>query len=435
MTLPNISLMQPQCEFLFDKETKFIGLMGSYRSGKTWVACIKAVYLASLNIGYNGLMLEPTGSMLAGVLLPTMEEVLGTLGWTDQPQNAKQTGKCWYDIRAGAANSRVDLHFPEGDVKIMLRSSENWNRIRGFSIAWFIADEFDTSKHDICKEAWQKMCSRLTSGNVMQGCVTSTKEGFGWAYKFFIENKGPDRKMIDIFVDDNPFIDADYVEMMRAQLTAKQFEAYIGNQFINFAEGNVYYCYERNKNRSLETLEKHPLAPLNIGIDFNTGRMATVVIIIIGSIPHVVDEIYGCQNTEALIKEIQRRYPRRNITCFCDASGDTKRSDFTLMSKTDIGQLKFAFGDQNVKHYKGNIAVVDRIGAVNQKFENSMGLRTLFINDVKCPKLTACIEQQGFVDGKPDKSGDIDHFPDALGYTISYIWSPINHRAKITMMN
>jgi hypothetical protein len=430
MTIPNIELMKPQIEFLFNDKVRFLGLMGSYRSGKTFVACLKAIHLASLNIGYNGLMLEPTASMLAGVLIPTMEEVLSLLGWADK----KTPGKCWFEIRSSATNARVELHFLEGDVVIYLRSSENWNRIRGFSVAWFIADEFDTSGYDLCKEAWQKMVSRLTSGNVMQGCVTSTKEGFQWAYKFFVEQAGADREMIDIYVDDNPFIDDGYIEMMRQQLTAKQFAAYIGNEFINFAEGNVYYAYDRVHNRSTETIAKHPNAPLSIGIDFNVGKMATTVGIIIGQIPHIVDEIYGCQNTEHLIREIKRRYPNRAIKCFVDGSGDIQRSDFTTMSKTDVMALKSAFGNDNVHHYKGHIPIADRVGAVNLKFCNSLNSRTLFINDVTCPRLTACIEQQGYIDGKPDKAGDIDHHPDALGYFISYVWAPTKHAAKITVL-
>lgn len=435
--LPLVELMEAQAEFLFDVETPFIGLAGSFRSGKTYVACLKAVYLASMNIGYNGLMTEPTATLIAGVLIPTFEEVLEALEW----HNEKTPGKCWYEIYTSATNPRAELHFPEGDVMIYFRSSENHNRIRGFKVAWFIADEFDTSGYDICKAAWTKMVSRLTKGNKKQGCVLSTKEGYQWMYKYFIKDPNETKKLIEIFVKDNPFIDADYIELMRGQMSQKEFDGYINNLWINFAEGLVYDSYDRVKNRSIETVEKHPNAPLCIGIDFNKRKMASAVHIIINGIPHCVDQFYGAKNTEDLIKQIRRKYgPNKIITYFVDFSGSYHASSaYTEASLTDVQQLQRDAGVDNVKYYQGHLPIIgkkgepNRVGAVNHKFCNAAGERTYFINDTTCPDIAACFETQGFVNGLPDKADDIDHFPDACGYFISYVWRPTQGKNRVVV--
>jgi len=421
----DVKLMQPQADFIMDTTTRFIGLLGSYRAGKTFCLCLKAIQLACLNPGFNGLMLEPTYGMIEGVLIPCMEDVLQRMGYKEGTD---------YNIWTSSNNPRIELYLPNAPkgfngkprtTTIFLRASENYERIRGFSIAWFCADEFDTSGFEICQAAWQKIVSRLTHGNVMQGCVATTKEGYQWAYEFFVVKAGPDRRMVDIFVRDNPFITDEYVELMRQQLSPKQFDAYINNIFTNFQTGNVYYCFDREKNRSTETIEKHPNAPLLFGIDFNVGKMATTVGILIGHEGreqrlHIVDELWGCQNTDELIREIKRKYPNRRCRFFPDASGTAQKTNATY---SDIELLRMAFGPENILNHKKNMLVVDRIGSVNAKLCAADGTRTVLVNDSTCPKTVKCLESQGYdKEGRPDKANDIDHYPDALGYKVSYLW-------------
>lgn len=428
---PNFDVLEPQAEFVTDVTTKFLGLAGSYRAGKTYSLCLKALHMCHLNPGFDGLLLEPTHSMLEGVLCPVMEEVLNKAGFREGET---------YNYYSAASNPRFEIKIGKKWTKILLRSSENYERIRGFSIAWFGADEFDTSGQAICTAAWQKMVARLTKGNVMQGFITSTKEGYGWMYDFFVQQpatakaKGlpelTDRRLIDIFVKDNPFIDDGYVELMRSQLSPKQFEAYVENKFCNFTSGNVYYCFDRNQNRSKESAEARPQAEILVGTDFNVGKMATIFAIENANHEiHVVDEVYGLENTAALIEHIRKRYPRRQVHCFPDASGSSSKTNATF---SDVDLLRNAFGQNNVHHYAKNIGILDRVGAVNARFCAADGkTRKLFVNVDRCPSLTKCLEAQGFDDkGQPSKAGDIDHFPDALGYLVSHRYPIKNRQAQ-----
>jgi Terminase large subunit, T4likevirus-type, N-terminal/Terminase RNaseH-like domain len=446
--LPKIQLMEAQAEFLSDTTTKFLGFMGSYRAGKTRAGCYKAIYLASLNIGYNGMMTEPTMEMVATTLIPAMEESLASVGFVE--------GETYHCYRNNV-NPHFQLIFPTGKVKIYLKASENWERIRGFDLAWFVADEFDTSKADICNQSWQKMVARLTKGNVKQGCITSTKEGFKWAYHYFVENPtklkkeheelvaagkatGPyisDRRMIDVLVQDNPFIDEGYVEMQRKELSPKQFQAYIKNEFVNFTEGTVYYCYDRDDSLSKFTIDKIPKTELlHIGVDFNVGKMAAITAVINGRTDqaHVIDEFFGAQHTRALAAEIKKRYAGRYVQLYVDTSGNSEK---TNADQTDIQILRESFGESSVVAYKKHLLVSERVGIVNARFLAADGkTRMLFVNNAACPILTKCLEGQGYdKSGKPDKDGDMDHLPDALGYFVSYKWPLKKGGGSVTVLN
>ena len=414
-------LLKHQIDFITDTTTESLGLVSGYRGGKTHALCYKAIYLSSLNSKYPGALLEPTGAMITKVLVPTLESILDEM----KIPSVYHKSDSYYDIKLGS-NTR----------RIYLLSAENYTRNRGLSLSYFGIDELDAIKKDVAEAAWNMMTSRLTAGEAMQAFCCSTPEGFSFMYNFFIVNAAPDRKLIKACTLDNPFISPKYLDRMKATHTEKQLQAYIYGEFVNFVSGNVYYAYDRDLNASSETLAKHPHAPLNIGIDFNKRKMATIIAIIINGRSHVVKEIYGSANTEALINDIRKTVgPNRLIRCFVDASGNTSRSDFTLASQTDVMQLKMAFGQDNVRHYKGNIPVLDRVGQVNAHFCAGDGQRRLLINYVECPVLARCIETQGMVDGKPDKSNDIDHMPDALGYFISYVFPSTKHSAKIQVIS
>ena len=73
---------------------------------------------------------------------------------------------------------------------------------------------------------------------------------------------------------------------------------------------------------------------LKIGIDFNVMNCNAVVCVTAGNKLIVVDEIVKQQDTDAMAREIRRRYGNNKIFVYPDASG-TARSTINA-SKTDI---------------------------------------------------------------------------------------------------
>lgn len=456
-------LLRHQKTFISDTTTRYIGLVGGYGCGKTRAFLYKAIQLASLNVGYTGLLCEPTNTMLYDVLIPEFQMLLEEHGI---PFDYKQTPR-----------PEFTLHFAHGKSVIKLRSAENFGRLMGLNIGWFGVDEIDTAfnrKKDKIKQMWFGIISRMRAkAPVSQGFVCSTPEGFGFLYEFFVkeveeaENQGKtlDRAMIRAKTRDNPHLDANYIDDLASQYPPNLLRAYMEGEFVNLNTATIYDSFDRFLNNDSTTIESYEervaegiympptisphidmntlhrihreakwaaeqrRTPLHIGMDFNVGKCAAVVHIIDGLGPIAVDEIMGIKNTEEMVKEIKERYPGRQITVYPDSSGKSEKSN---SSATDIALLKGA-GFQ-VEYNNKNPLVVDRINSMNAMFCNGNGDRRYRVNVDKCPKYTQALEQQTYDGhGKPDKTHDQDHPNDASGYFIWKKFPLVAHHRQATI--
>ena len=76
----DVPLLKHQLEFVLDTTTPNLGLIAGYGSGKTYSFVMKGLYMASLNIGHIGMLLEPTFTMVNDSLIPMMEQILTETG-------------------------------------------------------------------------------------------------------------------------------------------------------------------------------------------------------------------------------------------------------------------------------------------------------------------------------------------------------------------
>lgn len=458
-------LLKHQKTFLADTTTRYIGLVGGYGCGKTRAFCLKAIQLASINVGHTGMMCEPTNTMLNDVLVPEMRDLL-------------EQYKIPYEFKQTPLPQFI-LQFKGGQSKILLRSAENFGRLVGLNLGWFGVDEIDTAfnrnKAKIMT-MWRLLISRLRAQSPKpQGFVCSTPEGFGFLYEFFVKeveearlkNRTIDRRMIKAMTMDNPHLNAEYISDLKEQYPPNLLRAYMEGEFVNLNTATVYDAFDRIANNTSTTLESfeddmgkgvymptsiphdvdmatlHAMhlrsqqlaiarrTPIHIGMDFNVGKCAAVVHVIDAIGPIAVDEIMGIKNTEEMIKEIKSRYPGRQINIYPDSSGKSEKSN---SSQTDINLLKGA--GFNVEYPNKNPLVVDRVNSMNAMLCNGNGDRKYRVNVEQCPLYTAALEQQTYDStGKPDKSHDNDHPNDAAGY---FIWKkfplvPHNKRQAIRL--
>lgn len=129
------------------------------------------------------------------------------------------------------------------------------------------------------------------------------------------------------------------------------------------------------------------------------------------------------RDTPTMARMLRERYPSRPMTIYPDNSGNNtssknaSESDFTILRQ----QLPQAVIDTG--NSAANTLVRDRVNALNAMILTDRGERRLLVNTHACPKLTAALEQQPYDNnGEPDKSGGLDHPPDALGYWIVRKW-------------
>lgn len=418
-----LKLLPHQHNFVSDTEHRFLGLVAGYGSGKTYSFCAKGIYMASINPGHMGALLEPTNAMAADVLVPAFQEMLVEM---EIPHHYKAT-----------PYPTFYLHFTDetGEVltsSVLIRSAENYRRLAGLNLAWFGVDECDTINRGTAWAMWRLLQSRLRApAEYIQGFTTSTPEGFNFLYEYFVKEveerlregkQVDDRRIIHASTYDNErFLEPGYIKSLLESYPPNLIEGYLNGQFTNLNTGTVYIGFDRKYNHTDLTVEdfddneRKVLAPLHVGIDFNIDKTCGIIHVIDeDGLPLAVDEIVKQRDTETLIKTILQRYPNRDITVYPDSSGDNRK---TNASATDIKLLKAA--GFRVKANNKNPPVRDRINSMNAMFCNAEGERRYKVNRHKCPTYVEALETQAYNDkGEPDKAHDQDHPVDAGGYFI-----------------
>lgn len=422
MNVKDLLLLKWQHDFLIDTEHKYLAAICGYGAGKSITLAYKAIYLASLNAGYEGAVMSPTFPMLMDVMVKKMQEACGKISIR-------------YTFEKAA--KKFILHWPGGkSTLIHLMAAENWDRNAGYELAFACLDEMDRIDRDDAHEAWKMMCSRLRKGRVFQICAVSTPKGYNFCYDFWYKDarneKGeydPERRIIHASNRENPFLKPDYIPNLLKTHSPKECEALIDGKFVNMTSGSVYYTFDRELSKTAKTLAEFPNAILNIGVDFNVGNTSATVGVVDGKggVIYIVDEFVGCANSEDLVAKITRKYPNRRIIYYPDSAGNASHSNSSF---TDI-QILHRTPNCDIKYHPKSPPIKDRVGSVNARIKNGLGERRLFVNTTTCPKLTDSLEQQAYDDfEKPSKSGDLDHIVDALGYFIYYRY-PIKGSASV----
>jgi hypothetical protein len=427
-----LNLNHPQAEFM-SSSTPFSGFVGGYRSGKTFIGCVK---LWSLAAAYPGIKLgyfAPTYPQVRDIFYDTIEEV--------GDEFSDHAGMpCTVDINKSEHTVKLIIG---GDVyaTVKCRSMEHPGRIVGFDISHALIDEIDCMKKDKADAAWKKIVARMSSVRddykINTVDFTTTPEGFNWMYEFFVKQlrEKPELKKFYSLVKASTLknrknLPKDYIPKLYATYPSNLVDAYVNGDFVNLTSGAVYTCYDRLLNNTDRNVKESD--HLHIGMDFNVGKMSAIVHVEDNKdnikITSAVDEFMGLLDTPAMIRAIETKYPNHRVTIYPDASGQNRKS--SNASETDISQLKKAF---KVNARTKNPFVKDRIASVQGMLCNANEERRYFINEVLCPETCESLEQQIYnKQGEPDKSHDNDHPNDALGY---YIHNQFPIRARGGRLN
>ena len=402
-----------QLDFVSDETTEIIGLSAGYGAGKTRALAAKTLHLAAANQGFIGCVMEPTGPLIRDI-------------WQNDFEQFLEQYEVPYTFRASPLPEYV-LHLPGGDTKILYRSFENWSRIIGLNLSFVLADEIDTVNPSVCSRAFPKILGRLRAGNVRQFAAASTPEGFRWMWQTFGSDdaaKHSDRRLIRMRTADNPHLPQDFIERLRANYDPSLLQAYLEGQFCNLTTGQVYDRFDRAKHVSALSEQEYQNEPLRVGVDFNIGNMSAVIGVRLDNKLHLIDEISGAHDTDALAQELRQRFPDSVVYVYPDASGSARS---TNASRTDIQILEsYGFSNQSPK---ANPPIRDRVASVQALLENGKGEVRLQIAP-RCKRTIECLELQSYTEaGDPDKDAGYDHMNDALGYLVYRDFSMLNARA------
>ncbi len=388
-------------------KAKIKGFSGPIGSGKSQALCQEAIRLSYLNPGRTGLIGAPTYPMLRDSTLTSFLEVL-------------QESAIPYELNKGDNT----LLMKDSGSRILLRSLDEFERLRGTNLAWFGVDELTYTQ----EEAWLRLEGRLRDpkATVRCGFAVWTPKGFDWVYRKFIQDPPEGYETIRAQAFENRHLTSqvpDFYERLKSSYNEQFYRQEVLGDYLNLQGGMVYSSFDRRLHVKEVTL--NPNLPVLWALDFNVDPMCSVVVQIAsnGEI-QVLDEIVLRRATTPMacdaFAERLGRIPGA-VRVYGDASGAAMQT--TGSSDHQVLREFFRREGANVEFRmpRANPPVRERVALVNTKLRNAYDEIRLVVHP-KCKELIADFEQVGYVEDtmQIDKNRDRmrTHVSDALGYLI-----------------
>jgi Terminase large subunit, T4likevirus-type, N-terminal len=384
----------------------FKGFSGPVGSGKSAALCHEAVRQATANVGCIGLLAAPTFGMLKDA---TQEMLFSMLDFEDVV------------YRYNKAEQSVLLE--KFRSKILLRSLDRPERLRGTNLAWFGLDELSYVKED----SWLRMTARLRDPNAKRLCgfAVWTPKGHDWVHQRFIGEPANEYSCVRAEPFENRFVLAgapDYYERLKSVYDKNFYKQEVHGEYLNVREDRVYHEFRREDH--VGSFNYDPSKKLLWSLDFNVNPMSSVIAQQNGEYLHVIDEIsLNLATTDQAGDEFAARYGGHHagIEIFGDASGNARKT----VGKSDYDLLNQTLVKRGVKHFhkkvpSRNPPVSRRVAKVNAILKNAQ--RDIRIQIHRCKEVIK--EEVTYKAGTAVVDKDSDprrtHMSDALGYLI---WS------------
>jgi len=390
---------------VFSSEARFRVLITGRRFGKTFLALNELAKFSRYprkKVWY----IAPTFRMCKDIMLDPLVEKMTKHKWISKVN--------YSDLSITLKNKSL----------IQLRSSDNFNSLRGVGLDFICMDEFS----DVDERAWYEVLRPTLSDKSKMGAALflGTPRGFGnWSYNLFTRQESDKNwESFQYTTLDGGQVSENEIEQAKNDLDDRTFKQEYMASFEKYS-GQIYYNFDRQENVIDEYVTT--TNSIHIGIDFNIDPVSAVISEVKQDNLYVYDEIViYSSNTDELVEEINNRYSGKHIFVYPDPASKQRKT--SAGGRTDLSILKNA--GYNVRVRNAHPLIRDRINAVNTKLKNAKGLRTLFIAN-NCKNVIKSIERQIYKEGTslPDKENNYDHMNDALGYLVEFLY-PIKRDFK-----
>jgi hypothetical protein len=390
---------------VFTSEARFRVLITGRRFGKTFLALNELAKFSRYpkkKVWY----IAPTFRMCKDIMLDPLVEKMTKHKWISKVN--------YSDLTITLKNKSL----------IQLRSSDNFNSLRGVGLDFICIDEFS----DVDERAWFEVLRPTLSDKSREGSALflGTPRGFGnWSYNLYKrQDNDKNWKSFQFTTLDGGQVSQSEIDQAKNDLDDRTFRQEYMASFEKYS-GQIYYNFDREQN----IIEKYTPTTnsIHIGIDFNIDPVSAVISEVQQDDLYVYDEIViYSSNTDELVEEINNRYSGKHIFVYPDPASKQRKT--SAGGRTDLSILKNA--GYNVRVRNAHPLIRDRINAVNTKLKNAKGVRTLFIAN-NCKNVIKSIERQIYKEGTslPDKENNYDHMNDALGYLVEFLY-PIKRDFK-----
>ena len=389
-------------------------------SGKTHIACLKAIALAVENAPIPGMFVEPTYGDITDTALPMFYELLE--GMFDPPipyeYHEQAHVLTLWPPKSGGGRKRW-----RHAIEIWLRSGDKPKGLKGPNLAWAGVDEIQSIDRDI----WGVVTSRIRHplAKHKQAFAVGTPEVY-WLAELWGDNPQEGYELFGSSSYQNIYIADEDLVSLRSAHSEEDAEWAIEGKFVRGGKGRAYKAFTRaTHHRTVSPFDPQgrerllPALPLCLLCDFNIDPCVWLVAQHRGGMIYVADEIVlRDTDTPEMIGAFMEKYGRwlGNTIVFGDAAGKTRT---TTASKSDY-ELMRAAGFRSFCVPRANPAVKDRVSAVNARLRSGDGTVRLFVHP-ECKMLTEDFE---WVTWQPNtsvldkKNPDRTHASDGLGYLV-----------------
>ena len=306
--------------------------------------------------------------------------------------------------------------------RIQLKGLERPDSLRGTSLSAVVVDEAAYVR----QEAWEMVLRPALSDQCGPAWFISTPAGLNWLHELWEQAQDLDDWSTHSYTTiEGGNVPPEEVEAARRTLDSRTFLQEFEASFQSLA-GRVYPDFS-DDNISEDV--KDTGGAIMWGSDFNVGTMAGVLGSRVGDTLHIWDEVSVKQsNTDEVCAMLRERFKDRKLVAYPDPTGSARRT--SSAGRTDHEIIRqYGFGCVSPK---APWAVKDKINATNSMIRNASGQIRLFVH----PRCKDTIKALRNVTYKPntedyiiDKSANIEHWSDALGYLILSEFNPLYERA------
>jgi hypothetical protein len=339
--------------------------------------------------------------------------------WYVSPSYRQSKNICWTMLKDQIIKHKWAKKINDSDLSIILKNNsliqlkgaDNEQSLRGVGLNFIVLDEFA----DIKPNAWYEVLRPTLSDTKGSALFCGSPKGFNFAYDLY-SRKDKEWKSFKYTTIEGGQVDQEEIDQAKNDLDERTFQQEYLATFVNYA-GIIYYNFDINNN-VVEDYKLHD-GTIHIGMDFNIDPMCCVVAQEKDNKIIIFDEIQiWSSNTAEMVQEIKQRYKQKVVIYPDPASKQRKTSAGGF---TDLSILKNAGFE--VRCRSTHPLVRDRINAVNSKLKNVNGMSSLFMIK-SCKNLIKSLQRQIYKEGThvPDKDSGFDHFNDALGYMVEYMY-------------
>lgn len=252
-------LFKKQQEFFIADDSRLNFLVGSVRSGKTYISLLKfAICCVAISPkGSEFIMIAKTLTTLKRNCLNPLMELVGSnnFAYSISNKEAKLFGRKVY---LEGANDEA---------------SEQ--KIRGMTLDGAYCDEITLYPQSFV----QMLLSRLSKENAKLYATCNPDNPDHYIKTDYIDNDNLDRKVWNFLITDNAFLPKKYIENIMQEYSGVFYQRFILGQWVR-AEGLVYGKFANNTNDYLleDDFNYNNIITANIGVDFGGNGSATTFV-------------------------------------------------------------------------------------------------------------------------------------------------------------